>query len=97
MTTFLRYTGIVLGVIILAVVLTACGEGACEACLHACCGASDRPDRGRGLVGRVMAACAACGVGIGPLVSRTMLRTTPPSGGWLSVSLFATGVSALRI
>ena len=47
MSVFLRYLGIVLAVLVIAIVFTMCGESACEACMHACCMRSDRVDRFR--------------------------------------------------
>jgi len=60
MSVFLRYLGIVLAVLVIAIVFTMCGEGACEACMHACCMRSDRVDRVRAVWSRVFDAYRVC-------------------------------------
>jgi len=60
MSVFLRYLGLVLAVLVIAVVFTMCGESACEACMHACCMRSDRVDRFRAVWSKVVDACRAC-------------------------------------
>ena len=59
MTVFLRYLGIALIVLIVAVAFTVCGDGAFETCAHACCMKSDRADRLRKVIGRAVAAFSA--------------------------------------
>lgn len=62
MILFARYTGLVLGVLVVAVVLALCGEGSCSSCLSACCARAERTRRPEGLLGRVLAACGCATV-----------------------------------
>lgn len=97
MMDFIRYAGVILGILVLAVVLMACGEAACSACLYAYCGGSDRVDRSGDVIGRVLAACSLCATRTDAFVRQPVPRAAHPPGGWLSTSLFVTGVSALRM
>lgn len=51
-----RYAGIALAILVFAVVLLACGEGACSACLDACCSRMDPTKRPGALLGRIAGA-----------------------------------------
>lgn len=74
MNTALRFAGIALMVLVLAIVFTVCGEGLCVSCAHACCVKSDRIDRLHAGANRLFAAFAApCGE-IGAISARSGLR-----------------------
>lgn len=70
MATLLRYAGIAIVVLVFAIVLTVCGEGACLSCAHACCVKPDRVDRLRTGLDRLLAACAVCRVHAGAVTER---------------------------
>lgn len=54
MSVFVRYTVIVLAVLVFAIIFVVCGEGSCGACVHMCCVKSDRADRLRTAMGRIL-------------------------------------------
>jgi len=97
MTMTLRYAGIAIGVLVFAVVLMVCGEGACGLCAHACCVRADRNDRTTTALNRVLAACNACTEGARTVVGKWQadLSSLPPSG--LVLAPFAREISPLRI
>lgn len=61
MAHVLRYAGIALAVLVFAIVLLMCGEGACGACLDACCSRLDPGRRGSVAVDRVLTALKSFG------------------------------------
>lgn len=60
MSVFLRYLGLVLAVLVLAIVFSVCGDGGCVACAHSDFLRSDRVDRFQTVWGKVLAAYSAC-------------------------------------
>ena len=99
MSLFVRYMGVVLLVLVFAVVFTICGEGACETCIHSCCEKSDRVDRLRTVVGRVLAACGVCraDAGIVSAWAQTRLQALASHIAPSPAQALANGVSPLRI
>lgn len=95
MLTLLRYAGLVLVVLVLAVVFATCGEGACGACVHACCVRSERLDRARRGIERLFEALAGRVACFGETPARTVLFAPRPSTA-LAVPLVGRGLP-LRI
>jgi len=63
MTVLLRYAGLALAVLVVALVLGVCGEGvACTECAHACCERADRADRLRSLFARILSGSGLSGI-----------------------------------
>jgi len=98
MVAFLRYTSVVLGVLLFAIVITVCGEGACSGCAPICCVESnDRveqcgPEAGKPLA--VNEACKAAANNPSPCSEVRVLRTpSPPS----APPLLVREVTPLRI
>ena len=60
MSVFLRYLGLVLTVLVLAIVFSVCGDAGCVACAHSDFLRSDRVDRFRAVWSRVFDAYRAC-------------------------------------
>jgi len=94
----LRYTGIALGILVFAMVLMVCGEGACGVCADSCCvralpGSQDVTT----LVGRVRAVCRAFVTDTSTAVTSVVWRPLAVLSDLSPQPLLAVEVAPLRI
>lgn len=62
MSPLFRYTAIALGMLVVALMFSVCGEAlACAGCGDACCLNANRPEGLPHFLGKVVQACARCG------------------------------------
>jgi len=98
MTIILRYAAIALAVLVVAIVLTVCGEGAaCSTCEHACCMGSDRLDRLRAIIGRVLGVSGSCCAAVRAAAMSATPHLGFPTAPFVVTAQLAATASPLRI